>query len=54
MRSIVYAFFVVVIAFLMATPVTSADDFVTSNPDRSAIDQKIRELDRLEFELYDR
>jgi Spy/CpxP family protein refolding chaperone len=26
----------------------------SSNPDRSAIDQKIRELDRLESELYDR
>jgi len=130
MRSIVYTFFVVVIAFLMVTPATFAGDFVTSspgvvlvgmdgsgmggsgmggssmmgggqgmsdlwnalsgmwnnpnqydhrsssterlrseirekrqelrsmvqssNPDRSAIDQKIRELDRLESELYDR
>ncbi len=125
MRSIVYTFFGVVIALLMVTPATFADDFVTSspgvvlvgmggggmggsgmmgggqgmsdlwnalsrmwenpnqydhgssstkrlrseirekrqelrsmvqssNPDRSAIDQKIRELDRLEFKLYDR
>jgi len=28
--------------------------FRSSNPDRSTIDQKIRELDRLESELYDR
>ncbi len=135
MKSIVYTFFVAVIAFLMVTPATFADDFVTSspgvvlagmggagmggsgmggsgmggsgmmgggqgmsdlwnalsrmwgnpnkydhksnsterlrseirekrqelrsmvqssNPDRSAIDQKIRELGRLESELYDR